>query len=407
MIYERQWRRGWLTLWSAVVFLLLTLVLTTGCGVRKKPDLNLITTLASTTPGYDVLALAKYCDTFLRAPTLPAVSTLLTTFGNPLRCIERKIKQGGISDIQVDLRDATCFRNRVCPSGTPALTDWSYLLGRARAVNRYAVKYSDIKWWLSPWLEHDIKDPALVKKACAIVKQGCPTCGCVNSPFTGVKVDEIPTELHGTSVRAASVSADGASTFDGDNISGDGNNFQHRISGIYTTFSWWNELNLRCTGEENFTPVPERTERPTLWQFRMAHKIMTTIEDALPPVPPQCTSVRQVARPEIVKPTAESYCNGQGNENDSRGNKPLLIIKKTGKVGYGLPVLRPDGTKVGCFKYYGAFTTPGLHRWYMGNCSGQNPWELYQDLKQEWGYVLLGRGNCLLFNSIRRQGVYR
>lgn len=390
------------------IVLALTVNFLSGCSTKKIEvrSVEIIPTQEKV-QGYDVLALAKYCDTFLRAPSLPAFSTLLTTFGNPLPCMERRILQGATTDIQIDIRDATCFRNGVCPGGTPPLTDWKFLLEKVKAVNRYAVKYAHVRWWLSAWLEHDIKDLATVRKGCAVIKQGCPTCRCINSPFSGARPNEIPLELHGTKTRAFSVSGDGASSFDGDNILADGNTFQHRLAGSNSTYAWWNELNMRCTGEEGFTPIDERTVRPELWQFRMAHKIMSTTEDMIPVTPPQCRSVRKVVSPEIMKPTAERYCNGQENENDSRGNRPLLIIKKTGKPGYGLPVLRPDGTKVGCFRYYGPFSTPGLHRWYMGNCSGQNPWQLYRDLMQEWGYVLLGDGNCLLFNSIRRQGVYR
>lgn len=396
-----------LFLWVTWVFTLTTLALLllsscTPCHTSKISSASITPRIDP--PGYDVLGLAKYCDTFLRAPALPAFSTLLTTFGNPLSCMERRILQGATTNIQIDIRDSTCFRNHVCPPGTPPLTDWNFLLSKVQAVNRYAIKYPLIDWWVSPFLEHDFTDPAVIRKACQIVKQGCPTCQCINSPASGATPNEIPVERHGTTVRSFMVSGDGASSFDGDNIKNDGNNFQHRTSGSNTTFAWWNELNGRCTGEKSFVSVDKRTAWPELWQFRMAHKIMSTTEDMIPVIPSQCKTVRQVQAPEIVKPTAEKYCNGAAD--DGRGNKPLLIIKKSGAPGYALPVFRPDGRKVGCFKYFGTYGT-GLYRWYMGSCSGQNPWQLYQDLMQEWGYVLLGNGNCLRFNSIRRQGVYR
>jgi len=79
----------------------------------------------TTIAGYDVLGLAKYCDTFLKSPKLPAVSVLMRSFGDPLPCLRRRIAMGGITTVQFDLRDATCWRNNACPKGTPRLTDWN------------------------------------------------------------------------------------------------------------------------------------------------------------------------------------------------------------------------------------------------------------------------------------------
>ena len=359
--------------------------------------------------GYDVLGVAKYCDTFLKAPHMDAYSVLMGTFGNPLPCLQKKINIKAPKLIQIDLRDATCFRNNKCPSGTPPLTDWSILSKRARDVGIFAEANPVVEIDVSPFLEHDIKDDAVIVKACSIIKENCSRCRCINSPFSGATPKGIPVERHGTKVSAFSVSGDGASTFDGDNIKNDGNKFQHRNSGSDQTYGWWNELNGRCTGEKTFTPPLKRTAWPESWQFQMAHKILTTEEDAYPSVPPICKNVRHVnaKKGEIVKPTAERYCNGQPNEKDKRGNRPLLIITKKSQKGDRIKVYRPDGKEVGCFQYYDRFTTPNTYRWYMGDCSGQNSWELYKELGQEWGYAHLGGGNCLRFNSIRREGVYR
>lgn len=358
---------------------------------------------------YDVLALAQYCNVFLKAPKLPGLSTLLNTFGNPLPCIEKRINQAPLSLVQIDLRDATCFRNKVCPPGTPALTDWNVLRKRAASVNNLAVKYPNIDWWVSAWLEHDIKDQATVLKGCEIALQGCPTCKCINSPFSGARPAALKLELHGTTKTsiAFSNSGDGASMFDADNSQNDGNDFQHRLAGKEQQHAWWNELNLRCTGEDHFTPPLQRTAYPELWQFQMAATILLNAEPNAPPAPKVCTKVRIVNSKsgEIVKPLAERYCNGK--VDDGRGNKPLIIMTKKGSKGEKLDVLSSSGKKVGCFMYYGPYSKPGLHRWYMGNCSKQNAWQLMQELGDEWGFLKLGGGNCLKFNSIRRGGVYR
>lgn len=357
--------------------------------------------------GYDVIGLAQYCNRYLKAPKLPAVSTLMRTFGDPLPCLKRRIELGGITDIQLDLRDATCWRNGVCPSGTPSLTNWNDLKAIATRVNKFKQAYPDITFWLSPYLEHDITDRATVQKAMDTLKAACPSCKLINSPFRGATVPPIPLEKHGTKVNAFSVSGDGASIFDGDNIENDGNKFQHRLSGSDQTYAWWNELNRRCTGENGFTPIAKRTVRPELWQFRMAHKILTTKEDPFPPTPSTCKTIVSIdgKAGEIHKPLAERYCNGQ--TEDIRGNRPLLITKKRGNPGQVLRIWASNGKQIGSYRYYGTYTQAGLYRWYVGSGSRDNAWQLYQKSGSEWAFVEYGNGRCLRYNVIRRQGVYR
>lgn len=375
--------------------------------------------------GYDVLAVAKYCPTFLQAPKLPQMSTVMDIFGDPLPCVEQRIALGGITDIQIDLRDATCFRGAKCPPNTPSLTDWRVMEALARRVNVLAVKYKTINWWVSPYLEQDINSEATIRTACTTALRGCPSCKCINAPISGARPSGIPIELHGTKVKAFAVSADGSSVFDADTTANEGggvridagqgsevddvydaaNAFQFRFAGTNQTYAWWNELNLRCTGEKTFVPIVERTIRPLPYQFQVAYKLMTSKEDAIPAAPPYCRSVRRVSGGEIVKPFAENYCNR--DKDDGRGNKPLLIIKKGGSRGNRMNVLNSRGKIVACYSYYGTYTVPGLHRWYAGSCNGMTSWDMYQALGQEWGYADLGNGQCLLFNSLRRGGTYR
>lgn len=364
------------------------------------------------TPGYDLIGLPKYCDTYLKAPTLPALSTLSYSFGNPLPCIQKKLNQNnGLRKVQIDLMNTTCCRNRTCTGNEFCPNDWNKFIKaiktRAKKVYNVAKNWPEVEWWLSFALEHDITDPNKVREGIKAAGDACPVCKLINSPFTGATPPPYPVEKHGTKVRSFSVSADGASTFDGDNIKNDGNNFQHRISGTDQTYAWWNECNGRCTGEENFTPINKRTAWPELWQFRMANLIMLTPEPEIPPAPAQCKTVRKVQAKEIIKPTAERYCNGQPNEKDPRGNRPLLILQRSCTPGHTLGVFNSAGKRVGCFRCYGKFDEPGYYRYYMGDCSGQNPYELYRQAGNEWVFTDLGKGQCLLTNSIRRMGVYR
>lgn len=361
--------------------------------------------LAQTLPGYDVLAVARYCNTFLQAPKLPAMSTLLDTFGDPLPCVERRINLGGLQSVQIDLIDATCWRNNRCEPGHPKPDNLNAIKRRAKVVNKLAIKYPAVDFWVSSGLEHDVQHEATVKKMLDTAKAGCPACrGVINSPYSGAKIPGYPLELHGTNVTAFSISADGKSVFDADTLDGDGNNFNFRTSGQYTTFAWSPEFNGRVTGEEDVPPPNKRTCWPTADIMTQAYLVMQP-QQPRPMAPPQCKFIYTVKVPEIYKPNAEAYAPCPNP--DKRGNRPLLLIKKRGKRGEKLNVLDRHGTVTGCFSYYGPLAASSLHRWYMGTCSKQTPTDLYRDLKGEWGFVKLSKDRCLLINSVRRLGSYR
>jgi hypothetical protein len=373
---------------------------------EPKPELSSFTARAATSkksiPGYDAIGLARYCDVYLSAPRLPALSTLLNTFGDPMPCVEKGIKKFNLELVQIDLIDATCWRNKVCPAGVPKPTDLAAIESRAKYVQSYAGRYPNTIWQASAGLEHDVKDANTVKKMMAAAKKGCPSCQIVNSPFMGARLE--PLELHGTKVRAWSVSGDGASLFDADTTESDNNKFNHTKAGSFSTYGWWNELNLRCSGEKVFVAPLKRTNKPTLDQFWQAYLTFQP-EQSKPKAPAICKSVRETSDGEIGKPNAESYCNGV--KDDGRGNKGLLILRKSGKKGDKLKIYSASGKEVGCFRYYGKFDKPGLHRWYIGGCSNHKPYELYKALSGEWGFATLGGGQCLRFNAIRRTGTYR
>lgn len=361
--------------------------------------------LAQRVQGYDVLGLAKYCNTYLQAPRLPAVSTLMNTFGDPLPCLDKALARGDLKVVQIDLIDATCHRNRVCPPGTPKPNDLKVIKARASQVQKLAAKYPNTEFWVSPGLEHDEKNTNIVKGMLKAAQDGCPKCRVINSPFSGARVPGVPLELHGTRVREFAVSGDGASSFDADTSDSDRNGFNHSKSGSDQTYAWIPEFNLRCTGEKSFTAPLRRSNRPTLGQFRQAKLILGREQGRPGNSPSACKSVREASGQEIVKPNAEAYCNGQ--PNDSRGNKPLLILRNRGSKNQTIPVLAPSGKKVASLKYWGTFENPSLHRWYMGNSSGHTPDELYDAAGGEWAYAQFPNGECVRFNTIRRMGVYR
>lgn len=339
--------------------------------------------------GYDVLGAAMYCDTYLQAPKRPAVSTLLNTFGDPLPCIEKAIQQG-VKHVQVDLIDATCWRNNVCPPGVPHPTNLRAIERRATRVSKLAGNYPGVEFWVSPALEHDVKDPVTVNKMCAAAIKGCPKCKCINSPFTGARPKDIKLELHGNNVQAFSVSNDGASIFDSNSV-------KYRLNGDRFVFAWFPEMNLRFTGEKTFTPPKLRKCQPKPELFEQANLLLNKPEEKAK-FPSVCVKNRDLIERELVKTNAESYCN-----DDPRGNKMLFITKLKKDR---LEIIDKQGKNIGCLKYYGKYTEAGYNRFYIGTCSKQNPVELYKQAKGEWAFIKNGE-QCIRFNTIRRLGYYR
>lgn len=340
--------------------------------------------------GYDVLGVAKYCDVFLKAPKLPAFSTLVQTFGNPYPCIKKRLDMGGVEVVQLDLIDATCHRNRVCAKNIPKPTNLKALKKRAAKARKNIVqRYPGVEVHLSPGLEHDVRDNRTVRKMCKAVNEGCPECLCVNSPFTGARPKNIPVESHNPKEDTFSLSTDGISIFDIDTV-------KYNKKGKRTNYMWFPELNLRYTGEKEFIMPKERKCKPNIALFRQAF-ITTQDEPAKPAAPPVCKSVRDLKDKELWKTNAESYCN-----DDVRGNKPLFVSRFQDKT---LDIINPHGKKVAFMRYYGTFEH-GYHRHYLGTGSGENPYQLYNKAGGEHAFIK--RGNeCIRINTVRRLGYYR
>ena len=370
--------------------------------------LALSSLLAQPYHGYDVLALAKYCDTYLEAPRLPAVSTLLVTFGSPINCLRKALGRGDLKLVQVDLIDATCWRRRECAKGAARPDDLFKIEGRARAIQYLADEFPEVQFQASPALEHDVHESATVRAMLDAAKRGCPSCQIIQSPNSGVIIPGVPVERHGTQSSGYSVSGDGSNMFDGDNLDGDGNDFNHSRAGQFSTYAWTNSFNLRCTGEKTFTLPAKRTFRPNIDEFKQAWYIFQP-QQPIPTPPKQCKVVSRVSNGEIVKTNAEQYCNSKYVKPDNRAGRGLFILRNTRTRLRKLRILRPgSGIQVSSAIYYGGYAG-GMSRYYigLGSRNPPRPTALYQALVGEWGYLDLGSGNCLLFNAIRRMGVYR
>lgn len=339
--------------------------------------------------GYDALGMAKYCDNLLKAPPVPAISTLVQTFGNPYPCLTKLLKKWPVKVVQLDLIDATCHRNKVCAPKIPQPTDLRVLTKRARKAREFAQQHPLVEFHLSPALEHDVKDPKVVRAMCRAVNEGCPECLCVNSPFTGARPANIPVESHNPNENTFSLSTDGISIFDINTV-------RYNTKGEYTNYVWFPELNLRYTGEKRFVMPKQRTCKPPVWLFRQAYQTMQP-EQPLPNPPSVCKQTRGLKGKELWKTNAESYCN-----RDPRGNRPLFISQFDDPT---LDIIDAQGKKIAFMRYYGQFEH-GYHRHYLGIGSGENPYKLFKKARGEHIFIKR-RDTCIRVNALRRLGYYR
>lgn len=346
--------------------------------------------------GYDVLGVARYCDRLLASPPVSYLSTLQGTFGNPLPCIERAIREWKtVRFVQVDLIDATCWRNRVCAPGVPHPEDLGAIERRAAEVQNYANVFPQVEWWVSPALEHDVKDPNKVRAMMQAAKRGCPKCKIINSPESGAHLPDYPSEHHGNVKKGFAVSNDGASIFDSDSVS-------YRTHGERFVAAWFPEMNGRTTGDKGFIMPDRRTCWPTADLMLQARLLLEeSKEEDFPGV---CKRRRNLEARELWKTNAESY--SPCPHPDSRGNKYLFISRFTDRT---LDLIDKRGNKVGQLGYYGTYSGDrGYHRHYIGGPggSGESPIQMYNKVGGETLFVKRG-DECIRVNTIRRKGYFR
>ena len=225
-------------------------ILTSVCFAKAEPLL-----------GYDVLAVARYCNTFLKAPPLPAMSTLMVTFGNPIDCINRRIAQGGLRVLQIDLLDATCHRRRLCERKIKPLPNIRQIRHLSAQIRRIAIANPNLEVYISPYLEHDILNRGVLKRAFNAAQAKCPECQLVQSRWRGKRLAGVLEEKHGNRGKGEFVSLDGQNMF----FDGVVDKTRAKIA----FFLWWHELNLNKYSEE-WTYPSRRKHRPTVGQFRQA-----------------------------------------------------------------------------------------------------------------------------------------
>lgn len=341
--------------------------------------------------GPDILGLAKVKakDVINELDNGSSLGYLDATFGDPTKQLKKILNSGKVIAVRAHMIDGTCIRNNSCPPGAPKYKDLQTLKKRTEKYSKIAKQYPHIKFYVSPFLEHDCKDKSLVEKWYAAILSVDPNLRHVCSAFSGWCPDGVFREKHGNNVRGDITSNDGESLFD--------SSPDYRDSGSLIVFGWINQFNGRVTGEKGKPPPPKlRVNWPTKDDLRQVKYILREPEP-FPDPPPNCDTIK---RPELSKTNAEYYGKGK---DDGRGNKPLFITKKKYQK---ITVHRKDGKQVGWFSYYGPYSGGG-HRHYMGKIgSGQTPVKLMDALGSEWG-IAKAKGQCWPINAIRRIGFYR
>lgn len=355
--------------------------------------------------GLDLLGLAKHDIQMVKSELESGMSLgfLDGTFGDPYPNLKVLLDSGRITSVRIHLWDHTCYRNRVCPRGTPPATDIRRVTNRTKRFTKFMQAYPNVKQYISPALEHDVKDQAVVNKWFFAIVKEAPLVIPVCSAFTGycpstVGTKKILKEKHGCKAKADIISPDGESHFDC-------NNFTYNSQAKKIVYSWINQNNGRVTGEKTFTPPKERVNWPTRQDIRQQVALLYPAT-----AKPKVTGCKDLKSPRLFKTNAEYFGK---DKDDGRGNKPMVIHpRKISKfeifsIKPYVPNLFIKDKKAGEMRYYGSYQGGG-YRYYIGGRYGSNqtPVELRNDLNSEWG-VLEGAGECYYINAIRRLGYYR
>jgi hypothetical protein len=206
--------------------------------------------------GLDLLGLAMQ-DCPMIAETITnktAIGVLEGTFGDPMPCLERLISTGKVSSFRVHLINGPCWRNHDCAADEPSPLDSEALETLAARWQEFADRHKNVACFISPVLEHDIKDRKKVTEIFNLVKLKAPRCTVVQSIVSGEHAADVMEECHGNNANCYITSNDGESLFDADAA-------DYKKSGKAITFGWIHSFNLRDKFERKFTMPKQRRLR--------------------------------------------------------------------------------------------------------------------------------------------------
>lgn len=379
-----------------LLFLILILTACTTSTVTPPivPDPQFVRTSALY-KGMDILGLARQNVSMIRdnMESGQCIGTMAGTFGGILSPLETLLKTGKVPCTRVHV-GGFCKHGAACGDGECKTTDLPCLKKKAKLVNDLAVKYG-VKCFVSPYAEYSERSKARVDSWFKVIHAGAPDCTLVASPFGGYVPPGVLVEKHGNNPGVAHLTSnDGQTMFDSNSV-------KYNEYATVVSFTWVNRDNLRLTSEKGVPlppkkrPLTNRLEKQDIIQRQLMQRPLTP----RPAAPAVCKRVQELTGRELSKVRSEDY----GAANDSRGNKPMYILK-TRKARMDL--LAPNGRVIGCTKYYGPYTERGYYRHYEGNCSGLTGVQLFAKAGGE--HMFLRNGDtCYPVNNIRRTGYYR
>lgn len=342
--------------------------------------------------GQDILGLArqnykKIANNWRQGECL---GVLAGTFGGTIKPVEAIISKNNVPAVRWHL--SFCNHNNDCQPGECLPTDLKCMQKKAKQINDLHIKYPATKCYISPRCEYVESSQSRVNSWFKAVKEVAPACVLVASPLGGSYAPENTLrERHGNNPdQSHIVSNDGANIFDSDSVA-------YSKLGTVMNLKWTYRNNLRLSSEKG-KPLPPR-QRPLTNRLGMQDlEQMQLLADPLPPMPHPafCKAFRELKNGEIWKNHSEDY----GAANDSRGNKPLLILQKRHST---LNIFNASGQKISCMKYFGPYES--LYRHYVGSCSGDHAIDLYRKAGH-WIFVKDGNA-CIGLPSIRRYGSFR
>ncbi|GEM_PF-1832259 len=349
--------------------------------------------------GLDILSLARQDVDMIARELEPgmAIGVLQGTFGNDAPDALRKLLETGkVPAFRAHLLNGSCWRKGVCERGEPRLTDFEELRKRAELYQKLAADFPRVRCYLSPVLEHDEKNKAIVERWVSVLKASAPRCEVVISAESGHVPAGVLVERHGNDARGDIISNDGDSLFDS-------NSTRYLQGGETLVFGWIPRFNrnLKPTCRrppcDPFVPPSGRKHKASRDDIRQVQALLRPEPPKPATAPRGCERAAEITAPEIFKTNAEEQENG-----DPRGNRSLYLSKIQAPRW---TILSPDGRQIGCAAHYdGKYNN--LHRHYVGSCSGDSPISLMEKAKSEWIYLKAG-DRCVLANAIRRKGSYR
>lgn len=205
--------------------------------------------------GLDVLGMARINPSYIinNIPVGFGVGVLDGTFGSPYPNLRVILNSKKVSFIRMHLIDGACMRLHQCVRGYPHYSNFKVLGLRARRLAVFMRGYPRVKYYISPWLEHDLKDRGLVRRGFEVVKKYGGRGVLVCSYASGWCPPGVLIERHGVRAR-------------GDIVSNDGDSYGPMWGRII--FGWRPEFNGRSPRESSFIYPSRRVHWATNAEVR-------------------------------------------------------------------------------------------------------------------------------------------